>query len=78
MTELRGGGSLLATDGMAVRQVALHCQLPPGALPSPPILYPNSYFTLEEGELGGVGGGSLGWWGYGEGGESTTSSLDQR
>ncbi len=37
MTEQRGGGSLPAADGMAVRQVASPSRLPPGALPSPPI-----------------------------------------
>ncbi len=55
-----GGGVLPAADGVAVRQVASHSRLPPGALPLPPILRPNSYFTL-----GGEswGGGSLGWQG---------------
>jgi hypothetical protein len=39
VTELRGGGSLPAADGVEVRQVAvsLHCRLPPGALLSPAI-----------------------------------------
>ncbi len=56
MTELRGGGHLPAANGVVVRQVVLHCQLPPETLPSPPISRPNLYCTLEEGRAGGRGG----------------------
>jgi hypothetical protein len=55
-TEGRGGGSLPAADGVAVKQVVLHCRHPPGGLPLPPITHPNTYFTLQEGRAGGRGG----------------------
>jgi hypothetical protein len=57
VTELRGGSSLLAADGVAVRQVALHCQLPLEALLSPPILCPSWGEWMRVARLAGVGKG---------------------
>jgi hypothetical protein len=65
VTEQRGGGSLPAADGMVVRQVSCHCQLPPEALSSHLIFVPTS--TAPSRGRGDLGGGLLDWFGVGRG-----------